>query len=193
MKVNQLESTKAEMGEVREENERLKTTLARIFKDYQSLQMHFFDIVQQQQVKKPDETPPARNEVEEPDQLVSLSLGTSSSGQKKEEKVNTTKSKESHEQLEGGLTLGLDCKFEGSSAGTNEPAVSNLSPGNSFEEPKEAEPKEPWPPGKILKNLRNGDDEISQQPFVKKARVSVRARCDAPTVCIILYPIRNQL
>ncbi|XP_019704745.1 WRKY transcription factor 72A isoform X1 [Elaeis guineensis] len=180
-KVDQLESTKAEMGEVREENERLKTTLARIFKDYQSLQMHFFDIVQQQQVQKPVETPPAPNEVEEPE-LVSLSLGTTLSGHKKEEKVNTNKSKENHEQLEGGLTLGLDCKFEGSSSnGTNEPG-SNVSPGNSFGEPKEAEPEEPWPPSKTLKNLRSGDDEVSQQPFVKKARVSVRARCDAPTM-----------
>ncbi|XP_038985175.1 WRKY transcription factor 72A-like isoform X2 [Phoenix dactylifera] len=178
-KVDQLESTKAEMGEVREENERLKTILARIVKDYQSLQTHFFDIVQQEQAKKPVETPPAPNEVEEPE-LVSLSLGTSSSGHKKEEKVSPDKTKESHEQIEGGLTLGLDCKFEGSGTGTNEPG-SNLSPGNSFEEPKEAKPGEPWPPSKILKNLRNGD-EVSQQPFVKKARVSVRARCDAPTM-----------
>lgn len=170
------------MGEVREENEKLKTILARIVKDYQSLQMQFLEIVQQEQEKKPVETPPVPIEIEEPE-LVSLSLGTSSSGHKKEEKVKTDKSKE-NEHIEGGLALGLDCKFEGSSSGTKEPA-SNRSPDNSFEEPKEEEPGETWPPSKILKHLRNDDEEVSQQPQVKKARVSVRARCDAPTVCII--------
>ncbi|XP_038986373.1 WRKY transcription factor 72A-like isoform X2 [Phoenix dactylifera] len=178
-KEDQLKSTKAEMGEVREENEKLKTTLARIVKDYQSLQMQFFDIIQQEQEKKPTETPPVPIEVEEPE-LVSLSLGTSSSGHKKEEKVKTNKSKE-NEQIEGSLALGLDCKFKGSSTGTKEPG-SNLSLEDSFEEPKEEEPGEPWPPSKVLKHLRNGDEEVSQQPHVKKARVSVRARCDAPTM-----------
>nr|XP_019707362.1 probable WRKY transcription factor 72 [Elaeis guineensis] len=178
-KEDQLKSTKAEMGEVREENEKLKMILARIVKDYQSLQMQFFEIVQQEQEKKPIGTPPVPIEVEEPE-LVSLSLGTSSSGHKKEEKAKTNKSKE-NEQIEEGLSLGLDCKFEGSITGTKEPG-SNLSPDNSFEEPKEEEPGEPWPPSKILKHFRNGDEEVSQQPQVKKARVSVRARCDAPTM-----------
>ncbi|XP_072999452.1 WRKY transcription factor 72A-like [Typha latifolia] len=171
---SRLESTRAEMGEVREENERLKTFLARIVKDYQSLQLHFNDMVEQEKAKRPMEDS-VQDEVDEPG-LVSLSLGTSSSGPRKEE----IKSKENCEQIENGLTLGLDCRFEGSSSGTNENLGLNLSPDNSFEETKE---EEGWPPSKVLKNLRNGDDsESSQQPQVKKARVSVRARCDAPTM-----------
>lgn len=171
----QLEYTKSEMGEVREENQRLKMILAQIVKDYQYLQKQYFDILQQEQSKKALETAEPDG-VEEPE-LVLLSLGTSSTGQKKEE-INTCK--DSGKDGEG-LTLGLDCKFEGTRKSPNE-HESTISPDNSSDDPKEEEPGEPWPPSKILKNPRNGDDEGSQQPQVKKARVSVRARCDAPTV-----------
>ncbi|XP_065016759.1 WRKY transcription factor 72A-like isoform X1 [Musa acuminata AAA Group] len=171
----QLEYTKSEMGEVREENQRLKMILAQIVKDYQYLQKQYFDILQQEQSKKALETAEPDG-VEEPE-LVLLSLGTSSTGQKKEE-INTCK--DSGKDGEG-LTLGLDCKFEGTRKSPNE-HDSTISPDNSSDDPKEEEPGEPWPPSKILKNPRNGDDEGSQQPQVKKARVSVRARCDAPTM-----------
>ncbi|KAJ0960549.1 hypothetical protein J5N97_001588 [Dioscorea zingiberensis] len=97
-----------------------------------------------------------------------------------EEKPSTSKNKEDHDhQVEQGLTLGLQCKFERSSSGG---PVPNLSPEHSFEEHKEEEPGEPWPPSKILKNNRSADDEVAQQTHFKKARVSVRARCDAPTM-----------
>ncbi|KAH7657435.1 WRKY domain-containing protein, partial [Dioscorea alata] len=191
---DQLDSTKVEMGEVREENERLKMILTRIVKDYQSLQMHFFDIVQQEQAKKATETPVSITPEVEDTELVSLSLGSSSTGHKKEEmKPSSSKNKENdHNQVEQVLTLGLQCKFEGSSNGplSNNDQVpsSNLSPEPNIEEHKkeeeeEEEAGEPWPPSKILKNNnRNGDDEVSQQTHTKKARVSVRARCDAPTM-----------
>ncbi|XXG39636.1 hypothetical protein AAC387_Pa01g0547 [Persea americana] len=180
---DKIESAKAEMGEVREENERLKTTLARIVKEYQSLQLQFYSIVQQEQAKKSSETTTTSTDQQiEESELVSLSLGTTTSGQKKEEKIvgSSSKSKE-EEQLKEGLTLGLDCKFEASTSGAYE-TPSNPTPENSFEEPKEEEVGEAWPPSKILKTLRSGDDEVSQQPSVKKARVSVRARCDTPTM-----------
>ena len=169
------------MGKVREENERLKTLLARIVKDYQSLQMHFLDIAQQEQAKKPAATAAAAapHGVEEPDHLVSLSLGTNSSVNKKEaEKPNTASKNKENDQIEEGLALGLDCKYKGSSIGTN-----TMSPSNSIEETKEEDAGEPGPPSKMLKNMRSGpEDEVSQQAHVKKTRVSVRARCDAPTV-----------
>lgn len=176
------------MGEVREENERLKTTLARIVKEYQSLQLQFYSIVQQEQAKKSSETTTTSTDQQiEESELVSLSLGTTTSGQKKEEKIvgSSSKSKE-EEQLKEGLTLGLDCKFEASTSGAYE-TPSNPTPENSFEEPKEEEVGEAWPPSKILKTLRSGDDEVSQQPSVKKARVSVRARCDTPTVYVYSF------
>ncbi|KAF8399427.1 hypothetical protein HHK36_015292 [Tetracentron sinense] len=175
---DQLESAKASIGEVREENERLKTTLARIVKDYQSLQMHFFDILQQEEAKKSTDTTTTREEMEEPE-FVSLSLGRISS-EPKEKISNVSKTKED-EKLKEGLALGLDCKFDVSNPGPTEP-VSNRSPENSSEEPKEEEVRETWPPGKILKTMRSGDDEVPQQPPVKKARVCVRARCDTPTM-----------
>ncbi|KAF8390247.1 hypothetical protein HHK36_024772 [Tetracentron sinense] len=177
---DQLESAKAEMGEVREENERLKTILARIMKDYQSLHMHFFDIVQQEEAKKSTEAAPIHQEIEEPE-LVSLSLGRNPSEPKKEEKISNSSIAEEDEQLKEGLALGLDCKFEMSNPGATEP-LSNPSPENSFEESKEEEAGQTWPSSKILKMMRSGDDDVSQQTPLKKARVSVRARCDTPTM-----------
>ncbi|WOL08150.1 hypothetical protein Cni_G16902 [Canna indica] len=179
---DQLESTKAEMVEVREENQRLRTTLTKIIKDYQSLQMHFSDIFQQQQTKKPVEKILTMSDnVEE---NLSLSLGTCSSGQKKEDTATKITAKGS-ENFEEDLTLRLDCRVEGSSNSTTLSEPLKLSPDNSSDNLKEDDINgESWPPNKtILKSSpRNGDDEASQQPQVKKARVSVRTRCDGPTM-----------
>lgn len=175
------------MGEVREENERLKKMLEQIENDYKSLQFKFFDILQREQPssKKPStgSTPPpfSQDEIMEPE-LVSLCLGRSSPS-KKEEKTSKNSSnktiRESDEELKASLSLALDSKIQPSL----ELAVSNLSPENSSEEQKEEEAGETWPPSKALKTTRNiGDDEVSQQSHVKRARVSVRARCDTPTV-----------
>ncbi|KAF6159958.1 hypothetical protein GIB67_033042 [Kingdonia uniflora] len=186
VKEDNLETTKAEMGEVREENERLKTVLARIVKDYKSLQMHFFDTVQQEEVKKSTDintvtSTNAREEHEEPE-FFSLSLGrsTTSSEPKRDEK--SSKFKGDDDGMKEGLALGLDCKFEvstNSSPNNNEPVVIP-SPENSSDEHKEGVVGEQWPPSKNLK--RNGDEDLPQQTHVKKARVSVRARCDTPTM-----------
>ena len=46
--VDELEVAKAEMGEVMEENQRLKTCLNRILNDYRALQMQFHNIVEQE-------------------------------------------------------------------------------------------------------------------------------------------------
>ncbi|KAF8408064.1 hypothetical protein HHK36_007205 [Tetracentron sinense] len=177
---DQLESAKARIGEVREENERLKTDLARIVKDYQSLQMNFFDIVQQEEATKSTVTVPMLEEIEEPE-LVSLSLGRISSDPKKDEKTSNSSKTKEDVQLKEDLALGLDCKLGGRNPRPIE-LILNPRTETSFEEPKEEEAGETWPPRKKLKTATSGDDEISQQTYPKKARVSVRARCDTATM-----------
>lgn len=167
------------MGEVKEENERLKMTLQQIEKDYQSLQLRFFDIFKQETPNNfTESSTPSHDETEEPE-LVSLCLGRSPTEFKKEEKAsNPIKISTKDEEWKASLSLGWDSnKFQLSSE-----IVSNPSPETSLEETKQAEAGETWPPSKTLKTMRNGDDEVSQQTHVKRARVSVRARCDTPTV-----------
>nr|AEO31479.2 WRKY transcription factor 72-3 [Dimocarpus longan] len=192
-----LESAKAEMGRVREENKRLKMMLERIENDHKALQLRFFDILQHSPPKngapkdvKHSSSPGSHDEAVMEPELVSLCLGRTSSptddSNKKEEKtsINNSCSKSSNEdddhhgELKASLSLALDSKFQPSLE-----LVSSMSRGNSLEETKEEEGGETWPPSKILKTMKSGgDEEVSQQNHVKRARVSVRARCDAPTM-----------
>ena len=183
MQDDQLESARAEMGEVRKENQRLKIYLDRMMKDYRTLQVQFYDIIQQEETKKSTDTVDDHQGTEE-HELVSLTLGRISSEPKRDGKNNKTSSqgKNHDEQAKESLSLGSLCTFEASKSGTNE-TLPNPSPENSFGEPKE-EAGETWPPSKVLKTMRGGDDEVPQQNPAKKARVSVRARCDTPTVSI---------
>lgn len=179
---DQLESARAEMGEVRKENQRLKIYLDRMMKDYRTLQVQFYDIIQQEETKKSTDTVDDHDQGTEEQELVSLTLGRISSEPKRDGKNNRTSSqgKNHDEQAKESLSLGSLCTFEASKSGTNE-TLPNPSPENSFGEPKE-EAGETWPPGKVLKTMRGGDDEVPQQNPAKKARVSVRARCDTPTM-----------
>ncbi|XP_062170048.1 WRKY transcription factor 72A-like isoform X3 [Alnus glutinosa] len=175
------------MGEVREENQRLKKHLDRMVKDYQTLQMRFYDIVQQKGRNK-------HQEVEEPDhQFVSLSLGRVVQSDTKKDEKNIIASNSSQwkdddddEKSKEGLSLGLDCKFDLSkSKELSDQSLRNPSPFNSNSEEAKEDAGETWPPGgnKGLKTMRStGDDEVSQQNPMKKARVSVRARCETPTM-----------
>jgi len=193
---DKLASTRAEMGEVREENKRLKTMLSRIVEDYRSLQLHFHDVLQQGQAKKladPATAAPLPTDVEEPE-FVSLSLGTSTSTRKKEENssVSEGKGREDSMNTKGGLSLGLsDCKVGATNNAKIQPDV--LTPEGSSEDAKDDAMEaadQQWPPSKTLKNLRGvgaeAEDDIGPLQQAKKTRVSVRARCDAPTVRIAL-------
>ncbi|KAK8511776.1 hypothetical protein V6N13_029368 [Hibiscus sabdariffa] len=181
----QLESAKAEMGEVREENQRLKMYLNRIMKDYQELQMQFYDIVGQDSKKSrpPQENEHQEQQVEEEEpELVSLTLGRLSES-KREDKGKASGSRHGkEEEMRGneGLSLALDCKFEASKSEVDDEPLQNPSPVNSSQEPKE---EETWPPSKAVKTTKSGgDDEVLQQNPAKKARVCVRTRCDTPTM-----------
>ncbi|KAL5553910.1 hypothetical protein UlMin_041311, partial [Ulmus minor] len=189
MQEHQIKSTKAEMGQVKEENERLKLLLAKIVKDYQSLQAHFSEILQKKEAKliESNKDKSDHDNEEESHELVSLSLGRSSSSADDPRKNYQIKTSGANKSKDDELLLGLGVGFEFGSSSN----VKNLSCDNSLEvEPKEEnhhEPTEDCPPSKILKTARsssaNGDDDLaSQQSHLKKARVSVRARCDTPTM-----------
>nr|WGV38205.1 WRKY [Loropetalum chinense var. rubrum] len=178
---DRIKSTKAQMGEVREENQRLRMYLDRIMKDYKTLQMHFYDTIQQEAAKKStDKTcynQGKKDEQFEESKLVSLSLGRTISTEQKKTSIKGTED----EQFKESLSLRLNSKFQVLKTGPSE-HLPNPSTENSLEESKE-EGRETWPPGKnVLKRMRSGDDEVSQQNPTKKARVSVRARCDTATM-----------
>ncbi|KAK6920833.1 WRKY domain [Dillenia turbinata] len=183
-KDEKLESTKAEIGEVREENQRLKMHLERTMKDYQKLQMQFYDIVKQEAKGSPPAAHADNQSKMEESELISLSLGRSSSDQsKKDEKIKNLGKNTDSEELKEGLTLALDCKFEASKTSLSE-SMQIPSTDKSFEDQPKEEMDETWHPNKIPKTMGStGEEEVSQQPhIVKKARVSVRARCDLPTM-----------
>lgn len=198
---DQLESAKTEMGNVREENQRLKLYLDQIMRDYKTLQMQFLGAVKRGGDKTSAETVAVgknnNQEIDQESDLVSLSLGrapSSSDSKKEHEKIDKPLStsqrrcnvddKKILEEEDQGLKLGLECKYDVLRSNTIESTLLNSSPTSSFEEQKDEEPGETWPPSKALKTMRSGEDEVSQQNNnpVKKARVSVRARCDTPTV-----------
>lgn len=180
----QFELTKTEMGEVREENQRLRLHLDQIMKDYQNLQKKFQDILHQQQettsstphVAPTNEQPQINDESE----LVSLSLGrTSSTELVKKDKIRSTTPPTKNAE---GLGLGLEYgKFELSSTTQTESSV-NPSPENSLDQEAKDEAGETWTPQKPSTPKRSADDQDVQQNPAKKTRVSVRVRCDTPTV-----------
>ncbi|KAI4343846.1 hypothetical protein L6164_011147 [Bauhinia variegata] len=188
-KVDELQSTIAEMDEVREENQRLKMSLDRLLKDYRSLQMQFQEVVQQETKRSADkENNNNDRELTEESELVCLSLGRVPCKPKTDDQTSrVSKQLKGEEFNKEELSLGLDCKFEttksGGSARTTHETLPIPSPTNSCEVPKE-EAGETWPTSKVLKKMRdsNVEDEVSQQNPAKKARVCIRARCDTPTI-----------
>ncbi|KAI3686485.1 hypothetical protein L1987_80163 [Smallanthus sonchifolius] len=151
----QFELTKAEMGEVREENQRLRVHLDQIMKDYQTLQKKFQDIFHQQQQQI---STAINRQTDDESELVSLSLGRSSSVEPiKKDKRSSTPTK-SAEEL--GLALST----------AESPVIP--SPDNSLEEAKD-DAGETSTPQKPSTQKRNGDDqEVLQQNPAKKTRMN---------------------
>nr|QCV57317.1 WRKY transcription factor [Fagopyrum tataricum] len=179
MEDEELKSTKAEMGEVKEENERLRNMLDKVENDYRTLQMRFFDILKRDPPPKPMDNPET-NEFEGSE--ISLSLGISPVEPKfRDENTNTSEksSKDQKFEVSDGLTLGLDLKCQ-SETDISDMATDDVS--NEVGEAKEDELGETWPPGKVQKTLRSETEEPSESSVAKRARVSVRARCETPTM-----------
>jgi hypothetical protein len=189
----------AEMGEVKEENERLKTLLSHIVSDYQSLQMHFLDVVKVREQAANKEKPlpaepaapaPPRHVADDADQdLVSLSLGTRSTGGGARRKGHARSLSSSGTAGDSQLSLGLGFARpstddeKASAAGP----VLNLSSDSSSADQDTAKVSgeaDACRPGETRKSPSAGgegaDDEVQQQ--AKKTRVSVRVKCDNPTV-----------
>ncbi|KAL7139178.1 hypothetical protein ABFS83_09G033500 [Erythranthe nasuta] len=193
---HQLGSTKAEMEEVMEENQMLKMYLDQILKDYRTLQMQYRDVIQHE--SKQEHEP----EQEPTDDLISLTLGRTTSGtiteRTKPERLKTP-TFNNNSNFGGGvesqrLTLGLDSRFNQVPPNKSSPPPppetasppANPSPENSLEEIRQ-EAGDAWPPKNTKHarsdNISGGDhEEISQQNPTKRARVSVRVRCDTPTM-----------
>ncbi|KAK4360751.1 hypothetical protein RND71_019703 [Anisodus tanguticus] len=181
LKDDEFKSAIAEVNEVKLENARLKMLLQQIEKDYNSLQTRFFNICQPELKKSASPTCTPENIAdEEESELVSLRLGRSPSPNeskkvdKKRSYYETREKYHSCDQSNDGLKLGLDY-----SSGISESDLIKTSIDPS-----------PGPTSEVVKTMRTGDngsvkragdDEVSQ-PNVKRARVSVRTKCDYPTI-----------
>ncbi|KAK9684596.1 hypothetical protein RND81_10G219700 [Saponaria officinalis] len=178
----EIESTKAKMGEVMEENQRLKKCVDQIMKNYHALQTEIYKISNNNN----NNNNMAKEYYREDDmEFVSLSLGrTSSSNFNKtiinEKKYPNNKNNcgnyidEKNEEGDKSLALTLERKFEELKSINNNivDKKERLIMGNS----------------RLSNNIgdknngNNVEDEMVQQPPIKKPRVSVRARCDTPTM-----------
>lgn len=193
---DKIASTRAEMGEVRKENERLKTMLSRMVEDHRSLQKQFDVIHQQGRAQNLATGLPEcisrADGIKDPG-FVSLRLGTSAGTSKCNNMGEEIKGSTNNSEGRGiPLELSSGCKAVGA-AGQSEmkvrPDVLTLSPGGSSEEDEAAETTTTTSAvSKTAKNPRSTgggtetEEEVAQQPLAKKARVSVRARCDTPTM-----------
>ncbi|XP_060194362.1 probable WRKY transcription factor 72 [Lycium barbarum] len=184
LKDDEYKSAIAEVNEVKLENARLKMLLQQIEKDYNSLQTLFFNICQPDSKKSVSPTCTPENIAdEEESELVSLRLGRSPSpneAKKVDKKRSYDKTREEYHscnQSNDGLKLGLDY-------------TSGISESDIIKPNMDPSPvKVVGPTSEVVKTMRSddgsvkraGDDEASQ-PNVKRARVSVRTKCDYPTI-----------
>ncbi|WOG88819.1 hypothetical protein DCAR_0208054 [Daucus carota subsp. sativus] len=187
----------AEMDQVREENGRLKLVLSNIMKDYKTLQQQIDNITrtdhhqqQEEDNRSCDDKDAADSSQEEDDhdELVSLSLGRSSSLEAKNKDLAVhkviKKDEDGDDDMERGLALRLDGRSYDFSG--DDEIASGVSRNQSSREVEGdgASDQTTRYPRKDSKTMStSGDDEnVLQQSPAKKARVSVRAICSGPTM-----------
>ena len=188
---DKIASTRAEMGEVSKENERLKMMLSRMVEDHRSLQKQFDVLHHQGRGKDIAVGSPEHTSAVDGPGFVSLHLGTSA-GMSRQNMGEEIKGSTNNPD-DKGIFLGLSsaCGAVGARTDGSEtkvrPDVVTLSPGGSSKG-EAAETTTSAAASKMAKNPRitvsgaEAEEEVAQQPLAKKARVSVRARCDTPTM-----------
>ncbi|XP_039014142.1 probable WRKY transcription factor 72, partial [Hibiscus syriacus] len=176
-------SQEEELESTMEENERLKTTIKQIQENYKSLQLRFLEMLQQGSAIEGAEEP----------ELVSLSLGRRPTGSKRDDQKRTktrtnskTEADDDDHNINGGLTLGLDPKFLLS--------TENNSDLTKEEDDDAGETRQPASKVQKTTNGNPHEEEAGLKSQAKRARVSVRTRCEALTVSIMLLcPVRKQV
>ncbi|XP_010539957.1 PREDICTED: probable WRKY transcription factor 61 [Tarenaya hassleriana] len=184
------------MDEAKEENRRLKLSLSKIMRDYENLQTEYNQMVQQQS-KKSQEGHAEEGDGDdggggefnkESEEFVSLSLGrrkspTSSGSMRKDGKkkglVMAEKNAEEHDGE--GLSIALmDYQAMNPYGKEEKEETLEINYNNNDDNQNQNQNLES---SYGLKNYGDDhDEELLQQNIVKKPRVSVRARCDAPTM-----------
>nr|XP_016432253.1 PREDICTED: probable WRKY transcription factor 72 [Nicotiana tabacum] len=191
LKDDEFKSAIAEVNELRLENARLRMLLEQVEEDYNSLQSRVSNISQPEFNQSASPTCTTENIIAEESELVSLRLGRSPSRidqfKKDDKKRHSCHSSD-------GLKLGLDYNI---AVSKSDPIKPNTDPSpDKVLETKTVDARESGPTSEIVKTMRRGDNEVSQpspsvkragddevsQPNVKRARVSVRTKCDYPTI-----------
>ncbi|GLJ17777.1 hypothetical protein SUGI_0310380 [Cryptomeria japonica] len=177
----QIESLHAVVDQIKEENKKLKLALFEIIDNYQNLQTHLVKVMEKAQKRENNpqlgETPKESEKWEEESELVALSLGTNFSSTKavKEESTGRESGKEvvqsskrPQEHLRGfNLSLAIKDEEETSEENNKESFSLTKSEGGLM---------------KSYKAFKNSGENSEVTPTIKKARVSVRVRCEAPVM-----------
>ncbi|GLJ17780.1 hypothetical protein SUGI_0310490 [Cryptomeria japonica] len=195
---NEIDSLHTEVDRMKEENKNLKVALSQMMNDYQNLQTYLLRVQEAENNAPAKETAKEPEKLDEDSDLVFLSLGTNPSSSKptKEETAGGERRKEALKQTKGSqehpkcLSLGLDFKGEETSDETNETTVSprsspsksegGLMKSDSMDVSLLGRQNQPQH-GSFRSNKEAGENLEAAVP-ARKARVSVRARCEGSTM-----------
>ncbi|XP_072984085.1 probable WRKY transcription factor 31 [Typha latifolia] len=168
----ELTALQAELGRMNEENKRLRGMLNQVTTNFNALQMHFVTLMQQRKQRngnQPDHeamedkiTDVKKPEHIMPRQFMDLGLGLTAADANDEPSNSSTEAGSGHR-----------------SSPTNKEIVSF---DRSSREDSPILPSHDWIPNKIPKLVPSKSPEQAQEATMRKARVSVRARSEAPMI-----------